>query len=153
MLMVKHLFPFFDTPLATRLWQITMAILAGACGNIILVLFLSSVMSADTMAHLLDWILGFNTALTGYMLVEKAGANLRFWRYLCAGAGIVNTVMTILVIAHLSESVMNLPQIHLADAGILLTIGTICGALGGLLARKYQTIKGNNENNENNENI
>lgn len=141
MLMANQWIPFFNTPLATRLWRITAAILAGTCGNIILIYFLSGLMVMETMAHLLNWIVGFNTALTGYMLVEKGGADLRFRRYLCVGAGLVNAIVTILAVNRLYALMVDYPLIEMADTGIVLTVGAICGALGGMLAKKYMALK------------
>ncbi len=141
MLMAKTLFPFLDTPLAARMWQILIAILAGACGTIILVYFLSGLFTMDTMASLLDWILGFNTALTGYMLMEKSGGRIPFWQWLCAGAGLINSVASAMAVNHIYVLTMGFPLVGMADAGILLTIGAVCGASGGLLAKKYLEMK------------
>ena len=141
MLMVKTLFPFLDTPLVNRIWQISTAIAAGTGGTIILVYFLSGLVSMETMASLLDWIVGFNTALTGYMLMDKSGGGIRLWRWLCAGAGLVNALLCVVAANHLYVLTVEFPLVDLADAGILLTIGAICGALGGLLAKKYLELK------------
>lgn len=143
MLMVKDFIPFFNTPLAARLWQIGIAVLAGVGGNIVLVHFLSGLMSAQTLSGLLDWIVGFNTALTGYMLVEKDRTGLPFRRGLCIGAGLVNIGITILAVNYLYQLMWGFPLIAMADAVILLTIGAILGLAGGMLAEKYQKFKKN----------
>lgn len=143
MLMVTQWLPFLNTPRATRLWQISAAILAGACGNIILICFLSGLMGMGTMAHLRDWIVGFNAAMTGYMLVEKSGADLRFRCISASGAGLINTVLTLLAIDRLYTLSLEKPLFDIADAGILLAVGAICGALGGMLAKKYLELKNN----------
>jgi hypothetical protein len=141
MLMVKYFFPFMNTPLTARLWQIGIAILAGVGGNIVLIHFLSGLMTAQTLSGLLDWIVGFNTALTGYMLVEKDRAGLPFRRVLCIGAGLVNTGITILAVNYLYQLMWDFPLIAMADAVILLTIGAILGLAGGVLAEKYLKFK------------
>ncbi len=141
MLMAKTLLPFLDTPLANRIWRIATAILAGTCGTIILVYFLSGLVSMDTMGSLLDWMVGFNTALTGYMLVDKSGGRFRYWRWICAGAGLINGVLSVLAVNHIYLLTVDFPLVGRAEAGILLTIGAVCGALGGLLAKKYQALK------------
>ena len=143
MLMVKDWFPFLNTPLATRVWQITVAILAGTLGNIILIYFLSGLLAIGTMVHLLDWIVGFNTALTGYMLVEKGGPDMPFRRRITVGAGLINAGATILAVDRFYVLMVDFPIIGTADAVILLTIGAICAALGGLLAKKYLDLKNN----------
>lgn len=132
MLMVTQWIPFFNTPLATRLWQMSTAILAGACGNIILVYYLIGLMGPVDMIPVLDWIVGFNTALTGYMLVEKSGTDWRFRRSFTMGAGLINAGLTMLAINRLDMFL-----IHTADAAILLTVSAVCSVLGGMLARKY----------------
>ncbi len=141
MLMAKTFLPFLDTPLANRIWQISTANAAGTGGTIILVYFLSGLTSMETMASLLDWIVGFNTALTGYMLMDKSGGVIRWWRWFCAGAGLVNAALCVIAVNHIYVLMVEFPLIDRTDAGILLTIGAICGALGGLLAKKNLEIK------------
>lgn len=141
MLIVSQWIPFLNTPLTTRLWRMAIAILSGVCGNLILIFFLSGLLAGDTLVNLFDWIVGFNAALTGYMLVEKNGAKLNYWRYFSAGAGLVNVLITILAISQLFTLMAYIPFMDIADLGILLTIGAICSALGGALAKKYLEIK------------
>ena len=141
MLMAKTFLPFLDTPLANRIWQISTAIAAGTGGTLILVYFLSGLVSMETMASLLDWIVGFNTALTGYMLMDKSRGKIRLWRWLCAGAGLVNAVLCVVAVNYIYVQMVDFPLVDRADTGILLTIGAICGALGGLLAKKYLELK------------
>jgi hypothetical protein len=143
MLIARDFLPYLNTPLATRLWQIGIAILAGAAGNIILINFLSGLVTAQALIGLLDWIVGFNTALTGYMLIEKCGTGLPFRRGLCVGAGVVNAGITILAVNRLYAVMWEYPLIEIADAVILLTIGAILSFLGGLLAEKYSKLKEN----------
>lgn len=141
--MVRDLIPFMNTPLTERLWQIGIAVLAGVGGNIVLIYFLSGLVTAQTLTSLLDWIVGFNTALTGYMLVEKDRAGLPLRRGLSAGAGLVNTGITIFVVNYLYQRMWDFSLIAMADAVILLTIGAILGLAGGLLAEKYLKFKNN----------
>lgn len=141
MLMAKEWIPFFNTPLAARIWQFTAAILAGALGNIILIGFLSTLLTTGAVSGMLDWIIGFNAALTGYMLVEKSGNSLRYWRWFSCGAGAINTALSVLILVHLYNNLEGAAFIAWADAGILVTIGAVCGALGGWLANKYLDLK------------
>lgn len=141
--MVKDFIPFLNTPLTARLWQIGIAVLAGVGGNIVLVHFLSCLMTAQTLSGLLDWIVGFNATLTGYMLVEKDRTGLPFRRGLCIVAGLVNIGITIVAINYLYQLMWDFPLIAMAEAVILLTIGAISGLAGGLLAEKYLKFKKN----------
>ena len=143
MLMARDFFPFLDTPLASRLWQIGMAVLAGVGGNIVLIYFLSGLMTAQTLSSLLDWIVGFNTALTGYMLVERDRTDMPFRRVLCLVAGLANAGITILAANHLYKMMWDFSLIAMADAVILLTIGAVLGFAGGQLAEKYLKFKNN----------
>ncbi len=143
MLMARDFIPFLNTPLTARLWKIGIAVLAGVGGNIVLINFLFGLMTAQTLTGLLDWIVGFNTALTGFMLVEKDTSGLPFRRGLCLGAGLANTGITILAVNYLYQLMWDFPLIALADAVILLTIGAILGFLGGQLAEKYLEFKKN----------
>ena len=143
MLMARDFLPFLNTPLTVRLWQIGIAVLAGVGGNVVLVHFLSGLMTAQPLTSLLDWIVGFNTALTGYMLVEKDRTGLPFRRGLCIGAGLANSGITIFAINYLYQLMWDFPLIAMSDAVILLTIGAILGLVGGLLAEKYLKFKKN----------
>ncbi len=143
MLMARDFFPFLNTPLTSRLWQIGLAVLAGVGGNIVLIHFLSGLMAAQTLSSLLDWIVGFNTALTGYMLVERDRTGMPFRRILCLGAGLANTGITILAVNHLYKIMWDFSLIAMADAVILLTIGAVFGFAGGQLAEKYLKFKNN----------
>jgi hypothetical protein len=143
MLTARDFIPFLNTPQAERLWRIGIAILAGVGGNIVLIHFLGGLMTAQTLTDLLGWIVGFNTSLTGYMLVEKDHTGLPFRRGLCIGAGLVNTGITILAVNYLYQLMWSFPLIAMADAAMLLTIGAILGLAGGLLAEKYLKFKKN----------
>lgn len=143
MLMARDFFPFLNTTLTARLWQICVAVLAGVGGNIVLIQFLSGLMTAQTVTGLLDWIVGFNAALTGYMLVEKDRSGLPFRRGLCIGTGLVNTGITIFAVNYLYQLIWDFPLIAMADTVILLTVGAILGFAGGLLAEKYLKFKKN----------
>jgi hypothetical protein len=139
--MAKDLLPIINTALTARLWQIANAVLVGVGGNVVLICFLSSLLTAKTLTGLLDWIVGFNAALTGYMLVEKWGAGLPFRRGLCLGAGLINTGITLFVVNELYQRMWDFSLISTADAVMLLTIGAVLGGLGGLLAEKYLKVK------------
>jgi hypothetical protein len=140
-LMAKDFLPFFNTPLTARLRLIGIAVLAGVGGNVVLIYFLSNLVSAHTLTGLLDWIVGFNAALTGYMLVEKDRTGLPWRRGLCFAAGLINTGITLFAVNDLYQRMWEFPLIATADAVILLTIGAILGFAGGVLAEKYLRIK------------
>jgi hypothetical protein len=141
MLRAKDCVLFFNGPLTARLWPIGVAVLAGVGGNIVLFCFLSSLVAAQTLSGLLDWIVCFNAALTGYMLVEKDRIGLPFRSGLCLAAGLINSAITLLIVNALYLRVWGFSLIVTADAVILLTIGAILGFLGGLLAEKCLKLK------------
>ena len=85
--------------------------------------------------------MGFNTALTGYMLMDKSGGGIRLWRWLCAGAGLINAALCVAAVNRIYVLRVDFPLVDRTDAAILLTIGAICGALGGVLSQKYLELK------------
>lgn len=122
---------------ATRLGQTLYSICVGVVGTLILVGFLSSFMAPTAMDALLPFIIGFNTALTGYNVIEKTRGAFRHRRLVAVGAG-----LTVVLVA---AAAMNLIFWRLAGIGlvsmgkfwILIIVGSVASWLGGVLAIKY----------------
>jgi hypothetical protein len=112
-------------------------VLVGTIGSIILVLFLTGMSFATAIADLLPMIIGFNTAITGYMVLEKIGDGFVHKRTVAIGSGVAMVLVTaaLLNIMFLHEAGVFL--IHLQQLATLLIVGAVTSGLGGLLAIKY----------------
>lgn len=126
---------------STRLAKIIYSVLVGAVGNVILVVFLGIMMPAATIGHLLPVIIGFNAALTGYMVLEKTRNGFTRKRMVSMGSGIAVLLVTAVL--------LNIPFFHgtgvylifAEDLIVLLLVGIVTSWLGGLLAIKYFSLK------------
>lgn len=126
---------------STRPGKVFYSILAGSLGAIILVLFLTGMTYTATIGNVLPVIIGFNTALTGYMALEKTRDGFKHKRTVAIGSG---AVMVLVTAALLNIMFFRGAGIFLIDAGQLMTllfIGVVTSGLGGMLAIKYLSLK------------
>ncbi len=117
------------------------AVLAGVVGTLLLVLFLGSVIPLSRSKDFVGWIIGFNTALSGYALLEKGVERIRYPRVAGVGAGILNVLISFGVLCALSLHFMGESLFVLRDLFLYLAIGAACGGMGGVLAVKYRRLK------------
>ena len=125
----------------TRPGKVFYSILAGSIGAIILVLFLTGMTYTATIADVLPVIIGFNTALTGYMALEKTRDGFKHKRTVAIGSG---AVMVLVTSALLNLMFLRGAAIFLIDVEQLMTllfIGIVTSGLGGMLAIKYLSLK------------
>lgn len=117
------------------------AILSGAFGTLILVGFLLVFLNAFQVLKFVPFIVAFNTAMTGYAVVDKCREHIRRTYLWALGAGMANVLLTyaaliMLSIYSMGENLLG-PQMFF----LLLVVGGICSELGALLAAKYLNIK------------
>ena len=112
-------------------------IIVGIIGSLVLVGFLTSLMSFDTIEKLLPYIIGFNAALTGYNLIKKADNNLNFKRIYAISSGALMVIITAVILNLVMLHLMGGYLIYLTDAIFLLIIGGVSSGLGAILAIKY----------------
>lgn len=117
------------------------SILAGSMGAIILVLFLTGMSLATSIGGILPVIIGFNTALTGYMVLEKTRNAFTHKRLaaICSGAAVV--VITALLLNIMSLWGAGVFLIGIEQLMVLVCTGIIASGLGGILAIKYFKLK------------
>ena len=84
----------------------------------------------------MPWIIAFNTAHTGYSLVDRAG-NLAFPKLISALAGSTNAVITTGLFALLSSFLSGDHYLGIGDAGLFIITGVLCSVAGTILAAKY----------------
>ena len=118
--------------------KIGYAVFAGVLGTVLFVLLLSTVVRLDEFTRLIPLILvAFNTAVTGYALIEKTRDRLKHKLLSSIMAGVANVILT-----HTILNLMFFFQIDMFIFGVVdliffLITGLICSGLGGLLALKY----------------
>jgi len=117
--------------------QGAVSVLIGVIGSTLIVMFLTTFLSISGALGLLPWIIGFNTAMTGFSLIDKTRDALKHRLPFSVGAGIINAVMTLGVLTGLALYVTGTTLFGLMDWALLSGLGGPCGALGGWLAIKY----------------
>ena len=125
----------------TRPGKVFYSILAGSIGAVILVLFLTGMTYTVSIGNVLPVIIGFNTALTGYMTLEKTRDGFKYKRAVAIGSG---AVMVLVTAALLNLIFLRGAGIFLVDVEQLMTllfIGIVTSGLGGMLAIKYLSLK------------
>ena len=80
------------------------------------------------------------TAMTGYSLVEKTRASLKYRHIASIGAGISNVLITAGVLTGLSVYSIGINLFSSVDLTIFLVIGTAGSELGAWLAVKYHKL-------------
>jgi hypothetical protein len=112
------------------------AVFSGVIGTLVLTAFGAAIMEVYQVVKYLPWIIAFNTAMTGFSLVDRARRLMTRWHVAAAGAGIANAVITLLVLTLLSNYFAGENLIGVTRWGAFLVIGAACGGLGGWLAMK-----------------
>jgi hypothetical protein len=104
-------------------------------------LFLTTFLPFWVAIKFLPWIIVFNTAVSGYALVDKTRDRIHHKKLLAAlvGAVIVAVTCALLVMLSFYFVADNFLSIH--DVVFFLVIGVIGSGLGSLLAMKYFKLK------------
>jgi len=127
----------FDNKKIILLYQIASAVLIGVCGTILVTMFLATFLPISKVVNFIPWLIGFNTAMTGFSLIEKTRDRIVHKHLWAVFAGLVNVVLTCGILTifsfhFLAENLLGFRMIL-----FLLIIGTICSELGARLAVKY----------------
>ena len=117
--------------------KVVYAIFSGVCGTLLLVAFFTALLNAYQVVKYLPWMIAFNTAMTGFSLIEKTRDRMVHPHLTAVGAGIVNvfitcTILTIFTFYLLGENLFGISTFLL-----LTVLGAVCSALGAWLAVKY----------------
>lgn len=122
------------------IWKIVQSIMIGIGGNLICFLFLLTFLHIFEVFKFIPWIMAFNTALTGYSVVDKTRNMIEFKRLVSAIAGILNIFITCLVLTMLSILVVGENLVTIQNLILYFVIGVICSLLGAVLAIKYHEL-------------
>jgi hypothetical protein len=119
------------------LYQIASAVLIGVCGTILVIMLLATILPLSKAVNFIPWLIGFNTAMTGYSLVEKTRGSLKYRHIASIGAGISNVLITAGILIALSAYTLGANLFGLVDLLIFFIIGAVCSEFGAWLAVKY----------------
>jgi hypothetical protein len=131
----------FENKKFILLYQIASAVLIGVCGTILVFMLLATILPLSKAVYFIPWLIGFNTAMTGYSLVEKTRASLKYRHIASIGAGISNVLITAGVLIGLSVYTFGTNLFSSVDLLIFLVIGAACSEFGAWLALKYFKLK------------
>jgi hypothetical protein len=123
------------------LGNVAYSILAGVLGTILIVLFLTTFLHSYETVKFIPWIIAFNTAVTGYSLLNKTRHHFRHKQISSVGAGTLNVIVTYTALNFLFFYSDGEYLIGRWDLIFYLIIGIICSELGALLAIRYFKLK------------
>jgi len=112
------------------------AVFSGVIGTLVLTAFGAAVTEVYRVADYLPLIIAFNTAMTGFSLLDKSGRLIMRRHLAAATAGIANVGITLAALTLLSNYFAGENLIGLSRWGLCFAIGAACGAFGGWLAMK-----------------
>ena len=127
----------FDNKKIILLYQIASAVLIGVCGTILVTMFLATFLPISKVVNFIPWLIGFNTAMTGFSLIEKTRDCIVHKHLWAVFSGLVNVVLTCGILTifsfhFLAENLLGFKMIL-----FLFIIGAVCSELGARLAVKY----------------
>jgi len=116
-------------------------ILAGIFGTAVIIIFLAVFMELYRIVSFIPWIIAFNTAMTGYSLIDKTRDTLKYKQISSISAGILNVIITYFILIIISFYLFGENLFTKLDFALFLVIGIVCSELGALLAIKYFKLK------------
>jgi hypothetical protein len=121
----------------TRFGQTLGRIAVGSIGVLILAGFLATFLTPRAVETLFPAIIGFNTALTGYSVIDKTRDAFKHKRWVAMGAGAVVALLGTLATNLLFWQMGRVAPIGLGKLWILFIVGILTSWLGSALAVKY----------------
>ena len=120
--------------------KIGWSILVGIGGNVLVFLFLTTFLNFYVSIRFIPWIIVFNSAVSGYALIEKTRNQIRHKKLLAAlmGAAIASATCGLLVMLSYYFVADNFMQIH--DAVFFHVVAVIGSWLGALLGIRYHKL-------------
>ena len=132
---------FFTSDKRNLAGQFAYAVFTGVCGTLILVVFLNAILNAFQVMKILPFIVAFNTAMTGYSLIDKCRERLRRKHAWALGAGLLTVVFSAVLLMFFSLYLLGENLLGIKLFIFLIIIGAFSSELGALLAVKYFKIK------------
>jgi len=122
---------------ASRAYLVVGSICVGVFGCMILVLFFTALMPVASLSTLMPWIIGFNCAVTGYMMLDKMRNRLKHKRTAAFCSGGLVVILVCGLIFFIVPSISGFFTVTVAQLMWWLFVGVIFSGLGGILAIKY----------------
>jgi uncharacterized membrane protein len=120
------------------LWkQIVYSIFTGFFGTLLVALFLTCFMPLTATVRYIPWIIGFNTAVAGYTLIDRTREQIRYQKAAGAGTGFLVTVTACITLNLMAGYMTGIGLIYWTDLLFFTIIGTGFGWLGAVLSMKY----------------
>jgi len=116
-------------------------ILTGIFGTAVLIIFLAVFIELYRIVPFVPWIIAFNTAMTGYSLIDKTRDTLKYKQVSSISAGILSVIITYFLLSLSSFYLFGENFFSIWDFTLFLIIGIVCSELGALLAIKYFKLK------------
>ena len=126
---------------APLLGKAAYCILTGTFGTAVIIIFLAVFMELFRIVPFIPWIIAFNTAMTGYSLIEKTRDTLKYKQISSISSGILNVIITYFLLSVFSFYLFDENLFSMWDFALFLGIGVVCSELGALLAIKYFKLK------------
>ncbi len=127
----------FENKKIILLYQIASAVLIGVCGTILGTMFLATFLPISKVVSIIPWMIGFNTAMTGFSLIEKTRDRIVHKHLSAIFAGLVNVILTCGILTIFSFHFLGENLLGSRMILFLLIIGAVCSQLGARLAFKY----------------
>ena len=127
----------FENRKLILLRQTLAAVLTGVGGTLLVTLFLTTFLPILKVVHFIPWLIGFNSAMTGYCLVDKTRDALGHRQLMAAAAGLANALITAAAFISLSIYSLDTNLFGPREVIIFAAIGTACSAAGAWLAARY----------------
>jgi hypothetical protein len=124
------------------LWkQIVYSIFTGFFGMLLVVLLLACFMPFTATVRYIPWIIGFNTAVAGYTLIDRTRERIRYKKAAGAGEGFLVALTACITLNLMAGYMTGIGLIYWTDLLFFTIIGTGFGWLGAVLFIKYAATK------------
>ena len=127
----------FENQKFSLLRQTAAAILIGVGGTLLVTLFLTTLLPVFKVLHFIPWLIGFNSAITGYCLVDKTRNALNRRQLITLISGVANALITAAALIFLSVYALGASLFGPGQIIIFAVIGTAGSAFGAWLAARY----------------
>lgn len=123
------------------LGKVVYSILMGVFGTVLLVLFLSFLIETVQVLKFIPWIIAFNSAMTGYSLLDKTRDQLKRKEISSICAGVVNVTLSFVILNLIFTFSWGEFLLTRWDFLLFLILGGACSELGTVLAIKYFNLR------------
>ncbi len=127
----------FENWKLTLLRQTAAAVLIGVGGTLLVTVFLTTLLPVFKVLHFIPWLIGFNSAMTGYCLVDKTRDVLKRRQLIAAAAGLTNALITAAALIFLSGYAMEANLFGPWQVVFFTVIGIVGSSFGAWLAARY----------------